>query len=92
MPDERSIEIPESLAGASTEEVIRLIPAWWIKHDTRKGGGKRFANPHRIGEQVRLMPGNPADPIAMKRGPCVVVSKDGSKWRIPLMNNPTIQG
>lgn len=90
MPVDRSIDVPESLRGADPEEVVRLIPAHWHESSSRRGGGRRFANPDKIGEQIRIMPGNPADPSIIKRGPYVIISRDGIKWRIPLKNNPAI--
>ena len=91
MPIDRSIDIPESLWGADVEEVAALIPQHWLESSTRKGGGRRFANPDKRGEQVRIMPGDPGASIIVKRGPYLVASQDGRKWRIPLKGNPVIQ-
>ena len=87
----RSLGDLGSLRGASPEEVKRLIPETFVENPTRRGGGVRYANPQRPGEQVRVMPGNPNDRNPVKRGPCVRISREGRvSDPIPLEGNPTL--
>ncbi len=91
-PKVRDISNPKSLEGASPEEVKSLIPPGWVESPSRKSEGVRYADPSHLGDQVRVMPGNPADPVAVKQGPYVVVSKSGKvSDHIPLSGNPTLQ-
>jgi RHS repeat-associated protein len=88
----RSLDDASTLRGASTEEIQGLIPKEWISSATRKGGGTRYANPDRPGEQVRIMPGNPNDSNPVKQGPYVVISKDGkTSEHIPLRGNQALE-
>ena len=91
--DGRSIDEPGSLEGATPDEVEQAIPDGWESAPTRTGGGTRYSNPAAPGEQVRVMPGNPADPLPVKKGPYVRVSKDGVRSDpIPLHGNETLPG
>ncbi len=77
------------LRGLTFDEVDGLIPDGWVKSPTRGPGGTRYSNPARPGEQVRIMPGNPADPNPLKRGPYARISADGTvSDPIPLAGNP----
>jgi RHS repeat-associated protein/uncharacterized repeat protein (TIGR01451 family) len=93
-PSEQSpinIENPDSLRGASPEEVEAAIPPGWRKEPSNGEGGTRYANPDRKGEQVRVMPGKPTDRNPVKRGPYARVSRNGVKSEpIPLKGNPTL--
>ena len=87
---------PDSLTGLSPEEVKDLIPKDYTREPSRSGGGERFADPKRLGDQIRIMPGNPGntDPAMnpVKRGPHAYVSRGGKKsGPIPLKGNPTLK-
>jgi hypothetical protein len=88
----RSLDDPESLRGATPEEVKRLAPSNFEESPTKKGDGIRLADPERKGEQIRIMPGNPNDPNPTKQGPYVRISKNGKvSPPIPLQGNPTVR-
>ncbi len=75
----RSLDEPESLGGATPSEI------------TRKGGGTRYADPNKPGDQIRVMPGNPDDPNPAKQGPYVRISRRGKvSDPIPLQGNPML--
>jgi len=89
------LEKPETLRGKSEGEVEDLIPKDWVKapsKESKGGDGTRYYNPKKQGQQIRVMPGNPADPAPVKQGPYVRVSS-GTKPKsppIPLKGNPTL--
>lgn len=89
---ERKWDDPESLRGATPEEVREVIPEGWTERPTQSGGGTRYADPARPGVQVRVMPGNPKNSIPVQRGPYVVVSPGNgpTSGHIPLAGNPTL--
>ena len=90
---EKTIDDPGSLAGATAEEVGKLVPKGWVEQPTREGEGTgtRWLNPDKPGEAVRVMPGKATDANPVMRGPYVRVSKDGSvSDPIPLKGNPTL--
>jgi RHS repeat-associated protein len=87
----RSLDNPASLRGASKRQVERLIPKGWTAGPSKRGGGVRYANPSKPGEQVRVMPGNPRDPNPIKQGPYGRISKGGKvSDPIPLKGNKTL--
>jgi hypothetical protein len=90
----RSLDNVASLRGATQAEVEGLIPPGWVKSATsaNKGGlGVRFANPEKLGEQVRIMPGKATDPNPVKQGPYMRISRDGAvSDPIPLFGNPAL--
>jgi hypothetical protein len=86
----RSLDDPSTLRGAAPLEVIQLIPKNWIQNRTRNNLGTRYSDPERLGNQIRIMEGNPRDPDLIKRGPYLVISMDGQRWRVPLKGNPTL--
>ena len=62
----------------------------WPAEPTAKGGGTRYPNPDKYGEQVRVQPGNADDPTPAKRGPYVRISQNGvTSDPIPLPGNTT---
>lgn len=82
---------PGSMRGMDPEEVQDAIPDEWLETPTRNGLGKRFADPRRPGNQIRIMRGNPADPDPVKRGSCVRISKAGIvSDPVPLQGNPIL--
>jgi len=50
----------------------------------------RDPDPDRPGDQVGIMPGDPTASDPLHRGRYVVISKGGSRARIPPLGNPTI--
>ena len=88
-----SIEDPESLRGKTPEEIEDLIPDGWVEGSpTRSGHGRRWKNPEKRGEQVRIMPGDPTNDPLEKRGPYVGVSRNGTQSPpIPLAGNPALR-
>jgi RHS repeat-associated protein len=88
----RSLTNPVSLRGASTQEIERLIPQSWTASPTRRGGGVRYSNPDKPGEQIRVMPGNLRDPNPVKQGPYTRISSEGNRSDpIPLKGNPELK-
>jgi intein/homing endonuclease len=75
----RSIDNPGSLEGATIQEVERLIPKGWIKESSARGGGLRYRDPNRPGDQIRIMPGQKNDPNPVKQGSYVRISIRGVK-------------
>ncbi len=89
---ERSFDRPESLRGASADEVRQLVPSEFRAEATRRGAGQRFVDPNSRGDQIRMMPGNPRDPNPVKQGPYLRISRSGSTTDpIPLRGNPTLR-
>ena len=86
----RSLDDPTTLRGAAPFEIVQLIPANWQRRRTRNDLGDRYSDPERLGNQIRIMEGNPRDPELLKRGPYLVISMDGQRWRVPLKGNPTL--
>jgi hypothetical protein len=88
----RRLDDPASLRGASPKEIEDLIPEGYSPgRATRKGGGTRYEDPKRRGDQIRIMPGEPGASDPLHRGPYVVISKGGKVTRIPLEGNPTLR-
>jgi hypothetical protein len=82
---------PSTVEGKGPQEVKDAIPKDWSESPAKNGLGKRYANPNRPGDQIRVMDGNPADPNPVKRGPYVRVSRNGKVSEpIPLKGNPTL--
>lgn len=84
---------PEDIAGKSLESIDKMMTErGWKGEPTKQGGGTRYPNPNKPGEQVRVQPGNPKDPNPVKRGPYGRISTDGQKSPpIPLKRNPTLR-
>jgi RHS repeat-associated protein len=85
-----SLSNPASFTGATPEEASGAIPQGWVSSPTRTGGGTRYANPDKPGEQVRIMPGDPQAVDPLHQGPYVVISSGGKVIRVPLQGNPTL--
>jgi len=86
------IPTPEQIRGRSPQEVERMVPEGWEQSPTSGGGGTRYSNPNRPGEQIRVMPGNPKDPNPVKQAPYARISTQGKKSDpIPLQGNPTLE-
>jgi hypothetical protein len=94
-PDaERSLDDPNSLIGASPEEIEALLPEAWVRTPSKKGGGDRWNEPGTAGTiGIRIMPGNPNDPDPVKQGPYVRILRPGRPQSppIPLAGNPTLR-
>ena len=86
----RSLEDPATLRGASEKEIRDLVPGF--KSAPAKGPGERLVDPERLGDQIRIMRGNPRDPNPIKQGPYVRVSRLGkTSDPIPLQGNPVLK-
>ena len=91
LPPQIDFDVPETVRGQVASDVEAAIPPDWRAEPAKTGLGKRFSNPHRRGDQIRIMSGNPADPDPMKRGPYVRISKSGKvSDPIPLDGTPTL--
>lgn len=89
--EEGSLDDPNSLAGKSPEDIREMIPENYDHKPSNRGGGERYSDPDRPGDQIRIMPGNPNDPDPVKQGPYLRISKSGKKSPpIPLEGNPTL--
>jgi uncharacterized protein YukE len=84
---------PEDIPPGSTpEDVIDRLPQH-IQDEgqpSRKGGGTRYPDPDRPGDQVIIEPGDPGASDPLHQGPYVKISKDGRVTRIPLEGNPSL--
>jgi hypothetical protein len=88
-----TLDDPNTLRGADPDEVEELVKGWQ-DNQTKSGGGTKYFWPgkaEQYGDQVRIMPGDPAVSDPFHQGPYVVVTRSGNKWRIPLKGNPTLQ-
>lgn len=76
--DGPSVDDPDSWRGVDPEEAEDLVSEHYSPGEaSRKGGGTRYADPARKGDQIRVMPGNPNDSNPVKRGPYLRISKNG---------------
>jgi hypothetical protein len=83
---------PGTVEGQTAADVEAAIPQGWIASPAKTGLGKRYADPSRPGEQIRVMTGDLADPEPVKRGPYVRISKSGKvSDPIPLAGNHTLR-
>ncbi|MHB8858103.1 MAG: RHS repeat domain-containing protein [Thermoleophilia bacterium] len=85
-----SIDNPESLWGASWDDVESQIPKDWERMPLRKGEGVRYLNPKKPGEAIYLEKGTPVADDPLHRGPYIKISRNGSVVRIPLEGNPAL--
>ncbi len=89
---QRSLSNPNSLVGATIQEIESLIPNGWIKLPLRRGEGVRYLNPSKPGEAVMIEKGwTNADSNNLHSGPYVRISINGKTTRIPLMGNPILR-
>lgn len=84
--------VPGDIQGKSPADIDRQMKEkGWTGEPTKQGGGTRYPNPDKPGEQVRIQPGNPNDPNPAKQGPYGRISSDGKvSPPIPLQGNPTL--
>lgn len=88
----RSLEDPESLRGATPEEVRALIPEHWERGPMRTGRGEIARFPGTKGNDiVQISQGNPSAPDALHQGPYVKIVRYGKQVRIPLKGNPALK-
>ena len=86
-----NISDPNSFWGLSSQQADDAFPSDWKRSSTRGPGGTRISNPNALGEQGRIMPGNPNDPNPVKQGPYLRISMNGQvSDPIPLKGNPTL--
>jgi RHS repeat-associated protein len=91
-PAPRTIDDPNSLRGATPQQVKDVTPENWESKASQTGGGERLNNPSRQGDQVRIMPGDKNQSTRVKQGPYVIVSQNGVKsGHVPLAGNPVIE-
>ena len=87
----RSLDKPESFTGAKPEDVRDAIPdSWGEGRPTRDGTGTRWANPDKLGEGVRIMPGTQGANDPTHAGPYAVFTRNGKEVRVPLEGNPAL--
>ena len=88
---EKAGECPteEDIKGKSAEEIDEMMQdKGWTKEPSSRGGGTRYKNPNKSGEQVRIQPGNKIASDPSKHGPYGRISKDGkTSTPIPLDGN-----
>lgn len=92
--DKPKLEVPDAstLEGKTPEEIQQIMEdLGFAGESSASGGGIRYPNPDRPGDQVRVMPGEPGSNIPMKQGPYGIVSKGGCKTRFPVAGNPTLK-
>jgi hypothetical protein len=83
-----SLTNPESLRGASIEEVERLIPSDWLSKPMRSGNGIVYEIPGTRGTDIlQISRGNLKSPDPLHQGPYVKISTQGRTYRIPLKGN-----
>lgn len=85
---------PQSIKGMDPKDLADCIPNDWPKAPSRSGGGTVYSDPNNPGRQIRIMPGYPAGsrPDPVTHGPYAMVSQNGTKTKVPLKGNPTLQG
>jgi RHS repeat-associated protein len=81
---------PDQLAGKTPAQIEQILQGKGLTGTpTRDGNGVRYDVPGQLGDQVRLMPGNPADPDPAKQVPYGRVSQNGVKSDpFPINGNP----
>ena len=88
----RSLSNPESLKGATPEEVRSLIPADWERGPMRTGRGEIFRVPGTKGaDMIQLSEGNHGSPDALHQGPYIKIVTHGKTVRIPLEGNSDLK-
>ena len=83
-PEKPVGEIPgdEELKGLSPEEIDKLMKDKnWEVEPTKLGGGTKYVNPEKLGEQVRVMPGQITDPNPVKQEGYAKTSARGKNIR-----------
>jgi hypothetical protein len=85
----RSLNNPNSLRGATRNEVERLIPKDWIALPLKKGEGMRFIDPRNHGNAIFIEQGIPGA-SGVHGGPYVKTALNGRVERIPLAGNPIL--
>ena len=77
-----SMSNPSSFEGATRSEAEKELAAngWEDAGATARSGGVRWRQPGNISNQVRIMPGNPADLNLIKQGPYIRFSISGTKY------------
>ena len=70
---------PQSLRGVRLDDLHDAMPAGWSRGRSESGGGWIYSDPHRLGRQIRIMPGYGAGVRrdAIVQGPYAVVSQNG---------------
>lgn len=91
--DRPGVPDPEDIPPGSTpEDVIDKLPPYIAEggEPSRKGGGVRYPDPDRPGDQVIIEPGDPSASDPLHQGPYVKISKGGQVTRVPLRGNPAL--
>jgi hypothetical protein len=84
----REFANPESLRGATPDEIRALIPKIWIKRAMRTGRGEIFEFPGTRGADIiQLSEGNPGAPDALHQGPYMKIVRKGKTLRVELRGN-----
>ena len=80
----------ESIRGASKEDVAAAARAlgWDEAPAKQGGGGLRFFKPGTNGaDGIRVMNGDPKAPEGIKNDPYAIITRGGTKTRVPLEGN-----
>lgn len=92
-PVRLNLDNPASLRGADPKEIDRVARAEGREAKPAKqgGGGMRYFTPGtNDADGIRVMNGDPKAPAGIKTGPYAIVTKHGTKARIPLRGNPEL--
>jgi uncharacterized protein YukE len=92
-PTEPGIPDPGEIPPGSTpQDVIDKLPPDIAAggEPSRKGGGVRYPDPNRPGDQLIIEPGDPNASDPLHQGPYVKISKGGTVTRVPLAGNPSL--
>lgn len=89
--DARILNDPESLSGATPDEVRELIPEGWEKRPLKKAEGERWLPKKPNGDSVAIEKGNPKFDDPLHNGPYLKVSHNGRIARVPLKGNPVLK-
>ena len=91
----RSLDDPESLEGATPEEIEELVKEsgqFEPEKPLKKGDGKKFDKIGTKGsDQVQINKGYPNSNDPLHSGPYVKITKHGKPVRIPLAGNPALE-
>jgi RHS repeat-associated protein len=90
----RSLAVPDSMVGATLDQVRALVPQDWIEKPLGKGSGVRFLAPGRTpGTRgfIEFNQGAPDVGDPLHAGPYLRVSVGGLEYRAALEGNPVLE-
>ncbi len=92
-PVELDVTDPDSIRGASKDDVAAAARAlgWDEAPAKQGGGGVRFFKPGTNGSDgIRVMDGDPNAPAGIKNDPYAIITRGGTKTRVPLEGNQAL--